>query len=314
MKKNKHESRYVQYARLAYGLAQQIVPRYRHRNSPHTYTQPQLVACVFLGFYVDRSYRDLEEWLLASDRICRVLELKDVPSYSTLCRSFQQLPMAQLRVLMNSLLRCLKVSEKAMIVDSTGLMTSHASRHYLSRTGRVMSDYVKAFYVVGVDSQYIVAWHYARGPNGSEAQYLNRLRRAAHPYATKQAGRRQWILLGDKGFDGPQARADDLIAPRQGQHPVVRSDRRCRLDLTGQARLDGFLGQRWKIETVISVMKRKSGDSLRSCSSRLHRHELALKALVYNLHRYLTCAFFLCLYFATELLKFTPIEVSRIQQ
>ncbi len=288
MKKKKHESRYVQYTHLVYGLTKMVLPRYRHRNSPHTYTQPQLVACVFIGFYLDRSYRDLEDWLLASDKICQVLELEEVPSYSTLCRSFQQLPMAQLRVLMHSLLRWLGVNESAMIVDSTGLMTSHASRHYLSQTGRVMSDYVKAFYVVGADSQYIVGWHYARGPGGADAQYLNRLRRAAHPYAMKHAGRREWILLADKGFDGPQARADDLIAPRQGQHPVVRQDRRRRLDLTGQARLDGFLGQRWKIETVISVMKRKSGDTLRACSSRLHRHEVALKALVYNLHRYMT--------------------------
>lgn len=288
MKKKKHESRYVEYARLVYGLTTKVLRRYRHRNSPHTYTQPQLVACVFLGFYLDRSYRDLEDWLLASDRICQVLELTEVPSYSTLCRSFQQLPMAQLRLLMRSLLRWLGVQESAMIVDSTGLMTSHASQHYLSRTGRLMSDYVKAFYVVGVESQLIIGWYYARGPGGADAQYLNRLRQAAHPYAVKQSGRREWILLADKGFEGSQTRADDLIAPRQGQHRVVREDRRVRLELTSQARLDGFLGQRWKIETVISVMKRKSGDTLRSFSVRLHRREVALKALVYNLHRHLT--------------------------
>lgn len=310
MKKKKHESRYVQYARLAYQLTKMVLPCYRHRNSPHTYTQPQLVACVFLGFYVDRSYRDMEDWLLASEAICQVLELNEVPSYSTLCRTFQQLPMMQLRFLMRKLLRWLGVSESAMVVDSTGLMTRHASQHYLSRTGRMMSDYVKAFYVVGVESQYIVGWHYARGPGGADAQYLNQLRLAAHPYAVKQSGRREWVLLGDKGFEGSQTRADDLIAPRQGQHRVVRQDRLERLDLTSQARLDGFLGQRWKIETVISVMKRKSGDSLRSCTVRLHRHEVALKALVYNLHRSLTLLFFLLFHFATEQPKRTSCAVS----
>ena len=301
MKKKKRESRYVQYARLAYGLTSKVLPHYRHPNSPHTYTQPQLVACVFLGFYLDRSYRDLEEWLLASETICQVLELEIVPSYSTLCRSFQQLPMAQLRILMRSLLRWLGVQESAMIVDSTGLMTSHASQHYLSRTGRVMSDYVKAFYVIGEESQLIVAWHYARGPGGADAQYLDQLRQSAHPYTRKQAGRREWILLADKGFEGAQTRPDDLIAPRQGQHRVVREDRRVRLDLTSQARLDGFLGHRWKIETVISVMKRKSGDTLRSLCVRLHRHEIVLKALVYNLHRHLSALCFLLFFnFATE--------------
>lgn len=306
MKKKNHESRYVQYARLTYQLTKMVLPRYRHRNSPHTYTQPQLVACVFLGFYVDRSYWDMEEWLLASETICQVLELQEVPNYSTLCRTFQQLPMCQLRLLMRKLLRWLGDSESAMVVDSTGLMTRLASQHYLSRTGRVMSDYAKAFYVAGVDSQYIVGWYYTRGPYGADAQYLNLLRAAAHPYGIKQAGRREWILLGDKGFEGAQTRADDLIAPRQGQHRVVREDRRVRLDLTSQARLDGFLGQRWKIETIISVMKRKSGDTLRSFKARLHPHEVALKVLVYNLHRHLAILLFLLVFdFATEQLIMT---------
>ena len=107
--------------------------------------------------------------------------------------------------------------------------------------------------------------------------------------------------MGDKGFEGAQTRVDDLIAPRQGQHRVVREDRRVRLDLTSQARLDGFLGQRWKIETIISVMKRKSDDTLRSFKSRLHAHEVALKALVYNLHRHLSVLLFLSFFdFATK--------------
>jgi IS5 family transposase len=101
-----------------------------------------LVAAVFLGFYVERSYRDLEEWLLASESICRALGFEQVPHYSTLCRSFQQLTMAQLRLLMRHLLRWLGVSENAMVVDSTGLMMHHASQHYLSRSGRIMSKQI----------------------------------------------------------------------------------------------------------------------------------------------------------------------------
>ena len=66
---------------------------------------------------------------------------------------------------------------------------------------------------------------------------------------------------------------------------MVRADRRQRLDLIGQARRDGFLGQRWKVETVIAVLKRKSGDTIRSVQRRRQRREGALKALVYNLHR-----------------------------
>jgi hypothetical protein len=75
-----HESRYVTGARIAYQLAQASVPRYAHPKSPHRFTQPQVVACVLLTLYLDLSYRDMEEWLLASDKVCAVLELDvDVP-------------------------------------------------------------------------------------------------------------------------------------------------------------------------------------------------------------------------------------------
>jgi hypothetical protein len=49
-----------------------MLAKNRHRNSPKRYTPPQLVAAVLLGFYVEVSYRDLEEWLLASETICAV--------------------------------------------------------------------------------------------------------------------------------------------------------------------------------------------------------------------------------------------------
>lgn len=58
-----------------------------------------------------------------------------------------------------------------------------------------------------------------------------------------------------------------------------------RADLTDVAHLDGVTGQRWKIETVISVIKRKSGDTIRSRQFMRQRREIAVKAIVYSLHR-----------------------------
>ncbi len=185
----------------------------------------------------------------------------------------------------HALLRALAVEEQVMIIDATGFGLSWISHHYLSRTGRRMSDWLKGVFLVGRDSQYILAWCWARGQGGSDAQYLNRLRRRGHRYGIRVGRRREWALMGDKGFDGIQARSTDLIPPRQGQHPVVRSDRRLRLELTGQARLDGLYGRRVLVETVFSVMKRKSGDTLPAHHPVYQRREIALKALAYNLHR-----------------------------
>ena len=195
--------------------------------------------------------------------------------------------MPVLRQLNALFLKLVGIEETAIIVDATGMSATRASRHYLTRTERSMTDFIKAFYVVGQASQYILGWRFARGPGGLDAQYLDGLRAQGKAYTPKVANRHEYILLADKGFDGKQAKATDLIEPRRGAvQSVKRADRRERLDLTQQARLDGFLGQRWMIETIISVIKRKSGDTLRSKQEWRLMREVGVKAIVYNLHRF----------------------------
>ena len=285
MKKAKRESHYVRWVRIAYAMTKAMLPKYRHRNSPKTYTQPQLVAAAMLGFYLDLSYRDLEEWLLASEAICGALELDQVPDHATLWRAYDGLSEKQQRAFNAWLLKQQAVETNAVAVDATGFSPTHASQHYISRCGRQMTTYRKGFYIVDVNSQYVLGWREAKGPGGSDAQYLDGLRRQAYPYAQKVKRHYFLALLADKGFDGLQARATDFIRPRRGQHPIRRPDRRIRADLTDMAHLDGFMGQRWVIETVISVMKRKSGDSIRSRRRQPQRREIGMKALIYNIHR-----------------------------
>jgi transposase len=285
MKKAKRESHYVHWVRIAYEMTQAVLPKYRHRNSPKTYSQPQLVAAVMLGFYLNLSYRDLEEWLLASEAVCAVLGLSQVPDHATLCRAYGALTEAQQRALNRWLLEQQHVETTVVAADATGFSPTQASQHYLSRCGRTMTSYRKGFYIIDVARQYILGWRQAMGPGGSDSQYLNCLRRQAYRYAPLDGRRRVLALLADKGFDGSQARPTDFIRPRRGQHTIRRADRRLRADLTDMAQLDGFMGQRWSIETVISVMKRKSGSSIRSRRELRQRREIGMKALVYNVHR-----------------------------
>lgn len=285
MKKEKRESQYVVWVRIAYGLTNKSLPKYRHRNSPKTYTQPQLVSAVMLGFYLDLGYRELEEWLLASESVCKELELEQVPDHSTLCRAYGALSEAQQRALNHTLLEQQAVQTTVVAVDATGFSPTHASQHYISQRGRCMTHFQKGFYAVDVHSQYILGWLEGQGPGGLDAQYLNSLRRQARVYVPWVGRSRPFALLADKGFDGRQAQATDFIRPRRGKQPIRRPDRQLRADLTDMAHLDGFMGQRWLIETVISVMKRKSGDTIRSRKRRQQRREIGMKALVYNIHR-----------------------------
>ena len=97
MTKKAKTSGYVRFAELAYGAAQASYPKYRRKKSKKTFSQPQLVACVLLKMYLDVSYRDCEEWLLATERVCQVLELNEVPDHSTLNLTFQRLTEIRLK-------------------------------------------------------------------------------------------------------------------------------------------------------------------------------------------------------------------------
>jgi hypothetical protein len=286
MKRKRRESRYVTVARIAYDLAKKTLPQYSHPKSKHLYSFQQLAACVLLMFYVNKSYRDMEEWLLASDKILTVLELTEVPDHSTLQRAYHKLRMKDLEQMQQRLLEEIgpEEPEDHIAVDTTGFSPSQASLHYITRSGRKYRAWVKGAYAVGTRSQFILASGYGRGPSG-DSPHLAPLRRKAGRYGRHQGRRRAWLLLADAGFEHDSLHPCDLVPVPRRTGKQTKPVRQARADLVDQARLDGLFGQRWKVETVNSVIKRMFGSAIRSRSVRLQNREAIVKALVYNIHR-----------------------------
>jgi hypothetical protein len=278
------ESRYVKVARIAYHLTQEALPRYSHPKSPHHFTLPQLAASVLLMFYLDISYRDMEEWLLATDQVCQVLGLPRIPDHTTLQRTYKKLHMLDFEKMKNQLLDENGVDEEGIASDSTGFSPGQASLYYQTRTGRLYQRWAKGVYAVGTASQFILAWRSGWGP-GSDVAYLPGLRRDVRRYGHYQGKGKAWVMMADSGFDGQTVRDDDLVPPVRRGGNLLHPERRARADLVSQARLDGLFGQRWKTETVNSVIKRKFGDTIRSRKRSLQRREPIIKGLVYNIHR-----------------------------
>ena len=92
-------------------------------------------------------------------------------------------------------------------------------------------------------------------------------------------------MLADAGFDAQELHPLDIVPPIRRGGNLIDPERKARADLVAAARLDGVFGQRWKAETVNSVIKRKFGDTIRSRNKRLQLREPIIKALVYNIHR-----------------------------
>jgi len=193
--------------------------------------------------------------------------------------------------LQGQLLDAAQVSEEAIAGDSTSFSLSQASSHYRTRSGKTFSDWIKGGYAVGIASQLIVASS-AQPGRLPDFGFLKRLKRPARRYGRHDNGRRAWFFLADKGFDASGIAPLDLVPPIRRYGTITAPVRHARADLVSTARLDGLFGQRWKVETVNSVIKRKFGDTIRSRIWFLQRREPIIKGLVYNIHRLITLFLF----------------------
>ena len=78
-------------AQVAYASAKLAFPSYSHTKSPHKFTQPQLVACLALKEFFKKDYRGLTAILEDSSDLQKILELTEIPHYTTLQKAAHRL-------------------------------------------------------------------------------------------------------------------------------------------------------------------------------------------------------------------------------
>ena len=88
-----------------------------------------------------------------------------------------------------------------------------------------------------------------------------------------------------QGLEGRDVAWTDVVPPIRRGGRLRAWSRVLRAELVERAKASGLYGQRWKVETVISVIKRKFGDGVRSWCVRLARREALAKSVMYNLRR-----------------------------
>jgi hypothetical protein len=82
----------VQFARAAYRVGQQALPRYGKPRSQKRYTQPQLFALLALKEFFHLDYRALVVRVAEWRELREALELTGpIPHYSTLCLAHARL-------------------------------------------------------------------------------------------------------------------------------------------------------------------------------------------------------------------------------
>lgn len=282
-------------AQVAYEVAKQSLPAYSHRCSPKKFTLPQLVVCLVLREFFTTDYRGIVGILEDSSELRAIVELKQVPHYTTIQKAGARLSRkSSMQQLMGGILK--RATEGDLMgeevslaaLDGTGLESHHVSRYFVHRREAQAEYFRRGFPKVGLicdtSNHLILAGVPERGPQFDRTHFQAALQKAT---GQKSMG----ILLADAGYD---AEANHVHAREaHGIRMVIpathakRSDRLPRRGFYRRLMRTCFpvelYRQRWQVETVISMLKRNLGSCLRARTYWSQCREILLRLLTHNI-------------------------------
>lgn len=273
------------------------LPKYAHKYSPKTYTQPQLFACLVLKEFLHRDYRGIEQLLKDTPDLAAAIELTQIPDHSTLQKAAKRLLRSALAsdllgmtVRLGKFLGKLGPKVPLAAMDGTGLESRHASAYYVRRKAKgkdfkqamTYKHFPKAGIVCDCESHLILSIVPQRGP-GSDASHFQ----AAFDQA--QGRIRFAALAADAGYDGEHNHVyarrrgvRTLIPPLIGR-PTDKPPSGYWRRMMKRVLPRSCYGQRWQIETTNSMLKRLLSSALRARTYWSQCREIILRALTLNI-------------------------------
>lgn len=287
-------------ALVAVRIGKTALPAYCHRFSPKVFTQGQLFACLVLKEFFKADYRGIVGILADMPSLCQTIGLKRVPHWTTLQKASKRLLCnAAVAKLLDSTVACAtrrrsgsgRRRVKRAAVDSTGFEVQQTSHYFVRRRAKGSKHWQTTTYkrfpkldiLVDCSNHLVLAALAERGP-GPDITHFERIVCQAHVRS------RIDTLLADAGYDAEWAHCvarDDLgirtiIPPKIGRptnKPPTGYYRRLmsqRLHLT-------CYGQRWQVETTVSMIKRRQGSAVNARSYWSQCRALMLKAVTHNI-------------------------------
>lgn len=176
-------------------------------------------------------------------------------------------------------------------IDSTGFESHHCSRYFVKRRSRVRDVWQTTTYtrfpklgiVCDVQTHMILSVQVARGPTPNVAQLKGPVTKAAEIAHIK-------TLLADAGYDSEsnhqycreQLGIRTVIPPLHGRPTAKPARGRYRRLMQTRFNRSKY-GQRWQVETLMSMIKRRQSDSTSGRSHYSRRRDMMLMAITHNI-------------------------------
>ena len=260
------------------------VPLRSSKFSKKKYTQHQLLTLIFLKEKIGNDYRDFTELLPNLTTITDILQLKQIPHYTTLQKFLTRIPVLIFRIILKNVIRILhQKGEKIRItsIDSTGFTSSYASHYYSKRINKTRKSFIKASIAVDSDKLMILGRKFSKLPvhDSQHAKSLiNQVIRIT----------RSNCFTMDKGYDSEKIHqyikesmgAESVIPVRKWNDKIYSGKYRMKM-------IENFnqekYGQRNKVETVFSVIKRRYGENVKSRKYYNQIKEIKIRMLIHNM-------------------------------
>ena len=279
----------------AWHVATSVLPAYSHRMSPKKFTQHQLFACLILKAFLKTDYRGLVAHLSDCPNLCEAIELNRVPHFTTLQKAARRLLRSKHvdRLLDETVRRMMGRRRRVSLaaIDSTGLESHHASRYFIRRRSREpnlwqttqYTRYPKLGVLVDCSNHLILGYLTDQGPKPDIRDLQPTLRH------TTSHVRIEW-LTADAGYDSEsnhrlcreQHGIRSLIPPKHGRPSQKPAKGRYRRLMQTRFNKSKY-GQRWQVETVMSMIKRRLGPATTGRSHHSRRRDLLLMTLTHNI-------------------------------
>ena len=254
------------------------ISQYHFRFGPKKYTQHQFVALLILFAKSRQSLRDFVQSLYES-KWPEWLNLSDIPSKSSIHNHFQRIGLAIIRTLNLIVTRIKKTINYA--IDSTGIDSRHASKHYEKRIGRTRSPFLKLSILAQSQKPYLIDDYAITDTHLHDVNHAKTL--------SKRFNLRNKIIFADRAYDCEElmqinkSKSNLLYAPIR-DFKVKYPKGRLRREIAKQFDDDVYHLGRNPVEMIMFLLKGK-GLIIRSKTKKNKIKELAWKILAYNIER-----------------------------
>ena len=286
---------------IAMDVARRSLPAYAHRCSPKKFTQHQLFACLVLKGFCRTDYRGIVVMLSEWSDLREVIGLKVVPHFTTLQKAAARLLLrSEANRLLEATLTCAdersssRAVTKLAAIDSSGFETRHISSYFVRRCDRDFKSrgiwqtttyrpYPKLGLVCDCETHLVIAALPGRGP-GADITHLDQV--MVEGFCRRSID----TLLADAGYDAEWAHEflrHDLgihsIIPAGIGRPTARPPSGFYRRRMKQQFPNEIYGQRWQVETVFSMIKRRLGAALNAKTYWSQCRALMLKVITHNI-------------------------------